>query len=129
MRQDQFEKLQTLSEKLTDVFLTEAEPDMWPGHGMDPGSMTQQTRGDRYWCKKNAVATLSLIGRVASLTNVIRMQGGEPLPPGPEQNGEAEEDGLDAEIREAEKEAQRLLNDIQKGTKKAEFDKRVHGKS
>ena len=46
------------------------------------------------------------------------MQGGEPLPPGPKQNGEAEEDGLDAEIREAEKEAQRLLNDIQKGTKK-----------
>ncbi len=128
MRQDQFEKLQTLSEKLTDVFLVEADPDNWPGSGWKPIELTKDQRGDRYWSKKNAVATLSLISRVASLTNVIRMQGGEPLPPGPEQNGQSEEDGLDAEIREAEKEAQRLLNDIQKGTKKAEFDKRVHGK-
>lgn len=128
MRQDQFEKLQTLSEKLTDVFLGEADSDKWPGHGLEPGSMDQQTRGDRYWCKKNAVATLTLIGRVANLTQVIRMQGGEPLPPGTSPDGTPEDDGLDAEIREAEKEAQKLLNDIQKGTKKAEFDKRVHGK-
>lgn len=128
MRADQFARLQSLSERLTDVFLEEADPDRWPGRGIDLANLDQRTRGDLYWSKKNAVATLSLIGRVASLTSVIRMQGGEPLPPGPEQNGQPEEDGLDAEIREAEKEAQRLLNDIQKGTKKAEFDKRVHGK-
>lgn len=128
MRADQFARLQSLSERLTDVFLEEADPDRWPGRGIDLANLDQRTRGDLYWCKKNAVATLSLIGRVASLTNIIRMQGGEPLPPGPEQNGQSEEDGLDAEIREAEREAQRLLNDIQKGTKKAEFDKRVHGK-
>lgn len=129
MRQDQFEMLQALSEKLTDVFLDEANPDKWPGRGVDLANLSQQSRGDLYWTKKNAVATLSLIGRVASLTQVIRMQGGEPLPPGAEPPADGEHDSLDAEIKEAEKEAQRLLDDIQKGTKKAEFDKRVHGKT
>ena len=74
MRQDQYEKLQALSERLTDVFLNEAEPEKWPGHNIEPGVMDQQTRGDRYWCKKNAVATLTLIGRVAGLTDLIQKQ-------------------------------------------------------
>jgi hypothetical protein len=123
MRQDQYEKLQTLSERLTDVFLDEAEPEKWPGHNIDPGAMDQQTRGDRYWCKKNAVATLTLIGRVEGLTDMIRKQS----------NGAAvvadEEATLDAEINAAEKEAAKLLDQLQRRSKKAEFDKRVHGKS
>lgn len=123
MRQDQYEKLQTLSERLTDVFLDEAEPEKWPGHNIDPGAMDQQTRGDRYWCKKNAVATLTLIGRVEGLTDMIRKQS----------NGAAvvadDEATLDAEINAAEKEAAKLLDQLQRRSKKAEFDKRVHGKS
>jgi hypothetical protein len=123
MRQDQYEKLQTLSERLTDVFLDEAEPEKWPGHNIDPGAMDQQTRGDRYWCKKNAVATLTLIGRVEGLTDMIKKQS----------NGAAfvadEEATLDAEINAAEKEAAKLLDQLQRRSKKAEFDKRVHGKS
>ena len=43
MRQDQYEKLQALSERLTDVFLNEAEPEQWPGHNIEPGAMDQQT--------------------------------------------------------------------------------------
>lgn len=128
MRQDQFEKLQTLSEKLTDVFLNEGDPEKWPGHGIPLANLDQQTRGDLYWSKKNAVATLALIGRVQHLTNQIRLSGGEPLPPGPD-DSEQGESGLDAEVREAEREAGRLLKEIQNGTKKAAFDKKVHGKS
>ena len=126
MRQDQYEKLQALSERLTDVFLDEAEPDQWPGHGIAVGAMDQQTRGDRYWCKKNAVATLTLIGRVAGITDLIQKQSNAG-------NGAAvvtdEADTLDAEISAAEKEAAKLLDQLQRRTKKAEFDKRVHGKS
>ena len=44
MRQDQYEKLQTLTEKLTDVFLQEADPDQWPGKGLEQSAMDQQTR-------------------------------------------------------------------------------------
>lgn len=126
MRADQYEKLQALSERLTDVFLDEAEPEKWPGHNIEPGAMDQKTRGDRYWCKKNAVATLTLVGRVAGLTDLIQKQSNAG-------NGAAgvtdEEATLDAEINAAEKEASKLLDQLQRRSKKGEFDKRVHGKS
>lgn len=123
MRQDQYEKLQALSEKLTDVFLSEADPDNWPGSGWNPAQLTKEQRGDRYWSKKNAVATLSIITKVAQLTTVIQLNGGGEVTPEDQDDG-----GLDAEINAAEKEAAKLLNQINSQAKKAEFDKRVHGK-
>lgn len=130
MRQDQYEKLQTLTEKLTDAFIGEADPDKWPGHGVEPSAMDQQTRGDRYWCKKNAAATLTVIMKTTSLIGVIQQRSaaagsgdGAAVP-----EEAQEEEGLDAEIRAAEKEATKLLNQIQNGSSKAAFDKRVHGK-
>lgn len=126
MRQDQFEKLQALSEKLTDVVLVEADPDNWPGSGWKPIELTKEQRGDRYWSKKNAVATLSLIGRISQLTDTIRMASNAGT------GGVAvvdSEDELDAEVAAAEKEASKLLDELQRKSKKAEFDKRVHGKS
>ena len=127
MRQDQYEKLQALTEKLTDTFLAEADPDAWPGKGVEIAAMDQQTRGDRYWCKKNAAATLSVIVRTTGLIGVIqhRAAAGQDAPP---HEGTTEDDSLDAEIRAAEKEAQSMLNKIQHSAAKASFDKRVHGK-
>ena len=126
MRQDQYDKLQALEERLTDVFLGEAEPDKWPGHTLEPGTMDQQTRGDRYWCKKNAVATLSLIQRVAGLVHTIQINGETPPPLA---NGEpAEEQLLDNEIASAEKQASKLLDEMSRKSKKTEFDSRTHGK-
>lgn len=116
MRQDQFERLQALAEKLTDAFLEEADPDAWPGAGVALANLDQQTRGDRYWCKKNAAATLSVITRVTSLTDVIRRQtaglgGAAAVEPASD-----EPDGLDGEIRAAEKQATAMLAKIQKAT-------------
>lgn len=121
MRQDQYEKLQALSERLTDVFLDEAEPARWPGHNIEPAAMDQQTRGDRYWCKKNAVATLTLIGRVAGIASPIQKQAAIVT--------DEEATLLDAEINAAEKAAAKLLDQLQRRNKKSEFDRRVHGKS
>lgn len=123
MRQDQYEKLQELTEKLTDAFIGEADPAVWPGHGVAIAAMDQQTRGDRYWCKKNAAATLSVIVRTTSLIGIIQQRslagvaGGVPAP-----EQEQEDDSLDAEVRAAEKEAKRLLDKMQKSMTKA------HGK-
>ncbi len=128
MRQDQYERLQTLSERLTDVFLDEAEPGKWPGHGIEVGAMDQKTRGDRYWCKKNAVATLSLIDRVAKLTGTIQAASAAGAGAAAVPEGEEDEGSLDAEINSAEKEAAKLLDQVLLRSKKAEFDKRVHGK-
>jgi hypothetical protein len=123
MRQDQFEKLQMLAEKLTDAFIGEADPDMWPGHGVAMATMDQQTRGDRYWCKKNAAATLSVIVRTTSLIGIIQNRtsgGGAGGVPTPEQ--ETGESDLDRDVKAAEKEATKLLAQLQSGLKK------VHGK-
>lgn len=57
MRPDQMQRLQDLSEQLADAFILEADPSEWSGSGKSPADITQQERGDRYWCKKNAMAT------------------------------------------------------------------------
>jgi hypothetical protein len=125
MRQDQYNRLQALEEKLIDFAIEEADPDKWPGHGVAVGAMDQQTRGDRYWCKKNAVATISLAQRVGVLMGSV--QGFGVTPAGDEE--EQQRDHLDDEVAAAEKEAKRLLKSLQSGEGKAQFDKRVHGKS
>lgn len=130
MRQDQFERLIALSEKLTEVFLNEAEPENWPGEGILPKNMDSATRGDRYWCKKNAVATVSLLQRVHGLTANAQFAsaggvvGGASVTPEDEQ-----ESSLDKEIADAEKEAKKLTDQVLSQAKKREFDKRTHGKS
>lgn len=130
MRQDQFERLQELTEKLTDVFLDEATPDKWPGAGVEPTSWDQQTRGDRYWMKKNAAATLTVIMKTNSLVGVIQNRsagGGAGGVPDPEQ--EKDDDGLDAEMRAAEKEASRLMKELQSRSTPNTVSKKVNGKS
>lgn len=126
MRQDQFERLQQLEEQLTDAFIGEAAPEKWPGHGVDPGAMDQQTRGDRYWCKKNAVATISLVQRVGTLIGQIQLRGAGTTPAAPAE-GEQQQDHLEDEVKAAEKEAAKLLRELQSGAGKAAFDRRVHG--
>lgn len=127
MRQDQFEALQKRGEQLVDVFLSESDPTKWPGHGLEPATMEKTTRGDRYWCKKDAVATLACAQRIFNLVQVIRERSAPDLPPGPD--GEAPvEDSLDKEVAAAEAEATKLLDQVQRGARKAVFDKHVHKK-
>ena len=114
MRQDQYEHLQALTEKLTDALIQEMDPETWPGAGILPASMDQQTRGDRYWCKKNAAATLTLIMKNTSLIDVARRQSAAG---GGSAAVEEEETSLDAELRAAEKEAERCLRKIQAATR------------
>ena len=128
MRQDQFEALQKRGEQLVDVFIAESDPEKWPGHGVQPANMDKGTRGDRYWCKKDAVATLACAQRIFNLVQVIRERSAPDLPPGPAEEGAPVEDSLDKEVAAAEAEAARLLDQVQRGARKAEFDKHVHKK-
>lgn len=127
MRPDQYQKLQELTEKLTDVFLNEADPASWPGRGVALAQMDQQTRGDLYWSKKNAAATLTVIMKTTSLIGVIQHRSAAGVGDGVQSESD-EPDGLDGEIRAAEKEATRLLNKLGTAASKEAFDKRVHGK-
>lgn len=127
MRQDQFEALQVRAEQLIDLFLSESNPEKWPGHGIEPSAMESKTRGDRYWCKKDAVATLACAQRIGNLIDLARQKtaGGEDTPGAVVPEG-AED--LDKDIRAAEKEATAILDGVASKARKTEFDKRVHGK-
>jgi len=120
MRPDQLVRLKDLSEKLVEVFLGEADPDFWPGAGQDHADMDQQTRGDRYWVKKNAVATAALIRNVEAMSQPANA----PAVPNDEAEREAD---LDRQVADAEKEAERVLKEAQRLTKGA--GKRATGKA
>lgn len=116
MRDDQYQRLQALTEKLMDVFLTEADPENWPGVGILPNAMDKETRGNRYWCKKDAAATLTLNMRAITMIDAIRRrtpEDGAPLA-GDQAEDDETEDSLDADISKAEKQAEALMAKLQK---------------
>lgn len=110
MRQDQFESLQALGEKLLDVFIGEANPDTWPGAGKPSADLDRQTRGDRVWTKRDAAATLAVVQRISHLVDVVRTKTAAGAP-SPDAVTEGEED-LEAECASAEKEAADLMDKI-----------------
>lgn len=116
MRQDQFERLQEIIEKLTDVLIDEADPATWPGAGMAPTAMDAKTRGDRYWTKKNAAATLALNMRCINLVGVIQNRGGIGEAPADVEHTDPEEvereDDMDRAIASAEREAARRVEQM-----------------
>jgi hypothetical protein len=110
MRQEQFDLLQQRAEQLTDIFLKEADPATWPGAGIDDISMDAKTRGDRYWTKKNAFATMSLVQRIVGVIDTVRRKtaGGDGAD-SPDVVKEHEEDDLEKEAASAEREAAKML--------------------
>lgn len=116
MRHDQLTRLISLEEKLVDMFLEEADPQQWSGAGIQIAAMDKQTRGDRYWCKRNAAATGALAVRVADM--IIDPEGkpasGSTVQVPADGSGE---DQLEAEIVDAERQAEMLMAKMTKMTK------------
>jgi hypothetical protein len=118
MREDQYLKLQALTEKLLDVAVVDIDPANWTAYKVAPIEMTQQQRGDAYWCKKNAIATIGVIMRVESL--IGRLQYRETPPPPAEGAPPADDaeqslrDELETEIKSAETQAAALLKQFEK---------------
>ena len=110
MRQDQFESLQARAEQLVDLFLDESKPEHWPGAGLLPSAMDKATRGDRFWCKKDAVATLACAQRIVSLIDTVRAKTAA----GDADAGSVTDDAddLQAEVDAAEKEAEALATKL-----------------
>lgn len=69
MTPKQRERLTGLLDELLDVAAVELDPRNWPGYGLRPMDMSKDERGDRFWCKKDAAATLTLINKVDSITS------------------------------------------------------------
>lgn len=130
MRQDQFEKIQAMNESLADVFINEVNPANWPGANQPIDMQDAKIRGDRYWMKKNAVATMTLMQRIAVFVGMVQ-RGTLPLASEfvSDDSGETGENdvSIDKEISKFEKMAAAAIKDIQDNTGKENYDKRVHG--
>lgn len=107
MRDDQITRLQVLSERLGEVVINEVDPHNWPGAEKVPAELTQQERGDRYWCKKNAAATMTLLLKVVNIAGIMNRQK-----PAPDAGHAVDE--LDGELAAAEREAQAIIDRMQK---------------
>lgn len=105
MRPDQLQRLNDLSEKLADVFLEEADPQTWNGAGQAVADMSTEDRGNRYWCKKNAMAT----GGVLRYTLDLIQHHKDRAPGDPEQDAD-----MDARIRDAERRTKKVVEDAMK---------------
>lgn len=130
MRQDQFEKIQAMNESLADVFINEVNPANWPGADQPIDMQDAKIRGDRYWMKKNAVATMTLMQRIAVFVGMVK-RGTLPLASEfvSDDSGETGENdvSIDKEISKFEKMAAAAIKDIQENTGKENYDRRVHG--
>lgn len=107
MRDDQIVRLQALTERLGEVVINEIDPHNWPGADKLPGDLTQQERGDRYWCKKNAAATMTLLLKTVNIAGILNRQKTPP-------DDGAAIDELDGELAAAEREAQAIIERMQK---------------
>lgn len=113
MHSDYKTRLTALSNKLTDVVLEEADPDNWAGGNKRVNALTKQERGDRYWDKKNAAASLTLLIKVHSLIG-MQARGGTPSG-NPRRDDEAF--ALGQQVSKAEREAAAIIERLQKGKK------------
>lgn len=106
MREDQIQRLEELRDELVETALRDADPATWAGAGKAPIDMTQQERGDAYWCRKMATATVALLGKVHNIVSTHTA---------PSAGAGKDEGDLDREIARAEREAAALLERMQQG--------------
>lgn len=108
MRDDQITRLQALSERLGEVVIEEVDPHQWPGADKPLAELSQKERGDRYWCKKNAAASMTLLLKVVNISGIMNRQK-----PAPDAGNAIDE--LDGELASAEREAAAIIERLQKG--------------
>jgi hypothetical protein len=105
MTPEQKQRLETLRDDLLETAVLDADPRRWVGAGKAPVDMTQKERGDAYWCRKMAAATVSLLARVSNIVNTHST---------PSAGTPKDEVELDGELAAAESEAQAIIDRMQK---------------
>lgn len=114
MRQDQWERLQQLEEKLCDLFLEESDPERWPGSKLK--KLTADVRAERYRHKRAAAETAMLLVRTQGLIGSVQGFGVTPPaePSAPEPEAESVESAIEREVMDAERQAERLRSQLLK---------------
>lgn len=75
---NQLEKLKQLSDKMVGLVIAEADPDTWAGANKTLNEMSEDERGDRYWCKKNANQVITTAVKLETLIALYERKGGQP---------------------------------------------------
>lgn len=125
---EQFARLQSLSDRLVDTVVHDADPANWTGNGRKASELTQQERGDAHWCRKIAAGTLAILMRVHQVIDLGRERTAKD---GENEAGAVKPNepdfDLEREIKDAEREAAQQIDRLRQSTDKAAFDKYVHG--
>ncbi|HDS1602775.1 hypothetical protein [Stenotrophomonas maltophilia] len=100
MRDDQRQRLADISEALAEVAIRDADPANWTAADKPLCDMTKEERGDAAWCRKTAVQSVALLGR---LQQILRDTGG---------GKSGDDDDPASDIKRAEKEARKLLERV-----------------
>lgn len=104
---DYLTRLTSLSDKLLNVAIEECNPDNWQSANKRIKDLTVEERGNRYWDKKNAAGSLTILIKVQSL---IGMQGRQK--PGEQSKGAGKDDDVEGQIKKAEKEVEKILDRV-----------------
>lgn len=109
MRDDQYVRFKKLAEDLVEVVIGELNPETWSGAGQTLAEMSKEDRGDRYWAKKNANQTLTIVIKMQALAGMVERanRGSEEQPLTEE--GETAADDLDKRMKAAERQAASIL--------------------
>lgn len=99
MTPEQYTRLQSAIEMVADVFVDEADPRNWSGGVSSLSEMDKTTRGNRYWDKKNAIQTGTLLARMMDLQNGKTKEAGNV-------------DAIEDKTAEYEKKAKELVQKI-----------------
>lgn len=100
MRDDQRQRLADIYEALAEVAIRDADPANWTAADKPLCDMTKEERGDAAWCRKTAVQSVALLGR---LQQILRDTGG---------GKSGDDDDPASDIKRAEKEARKLLERV-----------------
>lgn len=108
MNEQQLKRLTEVETKLVNVFLEEADPDLWAQ--VDPktdAKEQQKARGDRYWQAKVANQTIALLTRIEAYRS--RTASGKQSKPDDTDDREVRKD-----IQAAEKKVRERLSLVKK---------------
>ena len=75
---DQLNKLKQLSDRMVAVVIAEADPNTWAGANKKLSEMSEEERGDRYWCKKNANQVITTAVKLETLIALYERKGSTP---------------------------------------------------
>lgn len=92
--------LADLADRLTEIAIDECDPTNWPGHGKKTGEMEKSERGDRYWSKQNAQATIMLVKQLHNL--ISQRKAGQAQRLGLNPTMPSDDEMLAAQTQEAE---------------------------